>query len=152
MNTALNEYWQGFLMENNLCPNTPYLESFYFGNNETIATEIIKLVLSGKKVATSSTVYQFMIFGRKLPEVGDYSIVTDYYGNPHCIIQTTNMEIIKFKHVTYEMCKKEGENRSLEAWQQQHIEYFNEVGEDIGFQFSWDMDLVYEEFRVVYKH
>lgn len=51
-----------------------------------------------------------------MQEKGSYSIVTDWEGVPKCVIETTNVRILPFKDITYDICKLEGEDDSLESW------------------------------------
>ena len=151
MNETLKSYWEGFLTETNLDKNTKCFEAFYFGYNEHTATELLKLVLEGTKTATTSCVYQYDLTNSPYPQVGNFSIVTDYFGNPKCIIETKNVLKIKFNEVTYDICKREGEDDTLESWQENHIKFFTEVGKDLGFEFAFDMYVLFEDFEVVYK-
>jgi uncharacterized protein YhfF len=83
------------------------------------------------------------------PKVGDYSIVNNWNGIPRCVIQTTNIIILPFKDMTYEICKREGE--CLESWKHNHIEFFTEEGKSTGYKFTEDMLVVFEDFEVMYK-
>ena len=86
-----------------------------------------------------------------MPEKGSYSIVTDWEGVPKCVIETTNVRILPFKDVTYDICKLEGEDDSLESWRKGHISFFKEEGKKSGYEFSEEMPVVFEEFEVVYQ-
>ena len=151
MNEIMKSYWEGFLAETSVDKNTKYFEAFYFGHNEHIAAKLLKLVLEGTKTATSSCVNQYDLTNSQYPRVGDFSIVTDFFGNPKCIIETKSVLKIKFNEVTYDICKREGEDETLTSWQENHIEFFTEIGKDLGFEFSFDMYVLFEDFEVVYK-
>ncbi|MGY3765813.1 ASCH domain-containing protein [Vagococcus vulneris] len=148
---TIEKYWQTFLEANNFPTETTYFESFYFGNSRESAEELLKLVLDGQKTATSSAQAEYQVSGTKEPQVGDYSIVTDFEGNPQCIIQTTEILKLPFKDMTYAICKLEGEDLTLKTWQEKHIAFFDAVGKQIGYTFSWDMIIIFEIFRVVYR-
>lgn len=66
------------------------------------------------------------------------------------MIRTTNVRIIPFKEITYDICKLEGEDDDLESWQNGHRRFFREEGEKLGYTFSEDMPVIFEEFEVVY--
>lgn len=104
-----------------------------------------------KKTATSSAQEEYILNNEREPKVNDYSIVTDFEGVPKCIIQTTNVIKLKFEDMTYDLCKFEGEDLTLETWQDKHIEFFNIVGKKSGYKFQWDMIVIFEKFKVVYK-
>ena len=48
--------------------------------------------------------------------------------------------------------KLEGEDDSLESWQKSHKRFFEEEGKELGYEFSEDMLVIFEEFEVVYKN
>lgn len=54
--------------------------------------------------------------------------------------------------MTYDICKREGEDDSLESWRAGHIKYFTQEGKQVGYDFREDMPVVFEDFEVVYKY
>lgn len=84
-----------------------------------------------------------------MPHKGDLSIVTDWSGNPCCVIETQNVEIIPFNEITFDICKREGEDNCLESWQKNHREFFTEDGKDLGYEFTEDMPVIFEDFKVI---
>jgi len=56
-----------------------------------------------------------------------------------------------FKDVTWEYARKEGEDQNIEQWRENHIEFFKDEADLMGYDFSEDMPVVFEEFEVVYK-
>ena len=67
------------------------------------------------------------------------SIVTDWEGIPKCVIETTNVMIIPFKEITFDICKLEGEDDNLESWREGHINFFSREGKELGYTFTEDM-------------
>ena len=67
-----------------------------------------------------------------MPKVGDYSIVTDWDGNPKCVIETTAVQIMTYSEMTFDICKREGEDDNLESWKQGHQKFFTEEGKERG--------------------
>ncbi|GGI66546.1 ASCH domain-containing protein [Enterococcus alcedinis] len=145
----IETYWQQFLTTMNLPKETKYFEAFYFGSDQQSAEHLLQLVLEGKKRATSSAEEEYFLTNEPEPKVGDYSIVTDFSGNPKCIIQTTEVLKLKFNDMTYDIFRLEGEDLTLETWQEKHIEFFNTVGAIVGYQYHPDMMLVFEKFEMV---
>lgn len=145
-----SELWSEFLTFSGLPDSTEYVDSFHFELSEYWANELLRLVLAGVKKATSSSMYNYEINGDPLPQVGDYNIVTDWAGNARCIIRTTRVTILPYKDVTFDLCRLEGEDDSLESWRNAHSAFFEQDGSEIGFDFSEDMQVVFEEFEVVY--
>lgn len=149
-NPAVETFWQAFLKDTGRPADTKYYSSFYFDLTEKWANALLELVLSGKKRATASALPALQADGQPLPQVGDLSIVTDFAGTPRCVIETTAVTILPFREMTYEICSREGEDDTLESWQEGHIRFFSEEGKNLGFEFSWDMPVVFEDFEVVY--
>ena len=148
---TVDKFWQEFLEKTNKDKFTKYIESFYFCFTEDVAAELLELVLSGKKTATTSSLLAFEKANEPVPTVGSFSIITDFHGNPHCVIETTSITTLKFSEMTFELCRLEGEDDNLESWQRNHRKFFTEDGKEVGYEFSEDMPVIFEEFKVVYK-
>lgn len=52
--------------------------------------------------------------------------------------------------MTYEICKREGEDDNLASWKTGHLKFFTEDCRRMGCEFSPDMPLLFEDFEVVY--
>ena len=146
---SIEQFWQTFLKETGRDLGTKYLECFHFDNNEPSANELLALVLSGKKRATASSLYAFE--AGEHPKPGNLSIVTDWDGNPRCVIETRSIQILPFRDMTFEICSREGEDECLETWQAGHRRFFTQDGGEMGYVFSEDMPVVFEDFEVVYS-
>ncbi len=146
----IQEYWNKFLQETSRSADLKYYESFYFAITEPVANALLDLVLQGKKRATSSAVPAYGKEDKK-PEVGSLSIVTDWDGNPRCVIETTAVTTMPFQEITWEMCRLEGEDENLASWQRGHIDFFTRDGEQTGYCFTPDMLVLFEEFEVIYS-
>lgn len=151
LDRKVSEFWQQFLTAKGLPQDTQYAEVFHFEMSEYWANELLRLVMRGKKRATSSSLWGYEIEGDKLPVRGQYSIVTDWDGMPRCVIKTTAVKVLPFKDVTFELAVREGEDASLEDWQKSHVSFFTEEGNALGYEFTWDMPVIFEEFRLEYK-
>ena len=147
---TVETFWQGFLRDTGRSPDTKYLESFYFGLSEKSANTLLELVLSGKKRATASSLLAYKEDLSKAPEAGDLSIVTDWDGIPRCVIETKAVNIYRFGDITFDICKREGEDACLETWREGHTRYFTADGKEQGYEFSEDMPVLFEDFEVVY--
>lgn len=151
MEDRICTYWQDFLLKTNRDKETKCLEVFYFGHNEQSAAHLLELVLRGTKKATASCHDQYKLTNCDYPKTGDLSIVTDFNGNPRCIIETKNVSYLPFNKVTYDICKREGEDDNLDTWRKNHIDFFTSLGQKLGFKFSFDMDVIFEDFEVIYR-
>ncbi len=148
--SKIEAFWARF-KEHTQQPNAKYLSDFHFELNEKLANELLELVLIGQKKATSSSLNAYILENEPLPKEGDLHIVTDFYGNPRCVIKTTAITILPFNEMTYDICKREGEDDTLESWQKGHIRFFKEEAKAKNASFSMDMPIVFEDFEVVYQ-
>ena len=144
-----DELWKKYCAENSIDINTRH-DVWAFG---AAPDELAKLVLKGIKTATASAYDLYFIDSESepLPEVGGYSIILNSKDEALCIIQTTKVRIMAFKDMTYDICKLEGEDEVLETWIENHVAFLKESCDEYGYQFSFDMPIVFEEFKVVYK-
>ena len=141
------ELWDAFIT------NNPHIDCAYtawaFGVE---ADRLAHLVERGQKTATSSAHPLYELENEPLPAVGEYSVILDSDERPVCIIQTTRVAVIPFCEVTAEHAYKEGEgDKSLAYWREVHRSFFTDCLDEVGLEFSDDMKVVCEEFRVVYK-
>jgi len=147
----IDEYWQLFKEKNGLGDDIGY-DSYYFCDNEKDANELGKLVLAGKKRATASCAMCCEYEKEPLPQSGDLCIITDFSNRPLCIVETTHIDIVPFKDVSPEFAALEGEGDcSLDYWRKAHEYFFTKELEELGLQFTQDMPVVCEMFKVVYK-
>lgn len=127
------------------------IPAWHFCDNQKDADECAELVLRGKKRATSPSVWKLEIQGLDIPNKGDLNIVTDWKGSAQCIIQTKDVELLKFREITSEHAALEGEgDGSLEYWGRTHWEYYKRVFDGAYYEVDEDMPIVFEQFEVVY--
>jgi uncharacterized protein YhfF len=146
-----DQFWALFCIQTKRSPNTKYIDVFHFELTEKWANELLQLVLSGKKRATASSLRSFELEGMEIPQAGDLSIVTDWAGNPRCVIETTEVTILPFDEMTFDICQREGEDDCLDTWIDGHRRSFNNEGTLMGCTFSESMPIVFEEFEVIYQ-
>ncbi|MBQ0138731.1 MAG: ASCH domain-containing protein [Kurthia sp.] len=152
MNDLIAEYWFEYCKENKM--EQPVPNAWMFGDGSVdMANELGQLVAQGKKTATCSAYILYELEKEPLPEEGQYDIVLDGRNKPLAIIQNTGVELKKMKEVTSEFSRLEGEgDLSHEYWYNVHQLFFTELLADIGKNFSDDMLLVCETFKVVSKY
>jgi len=147
---TIDAFWQEFLACANLDSNTQYYDCSHFHYTEEWANKLLQLVLLGQKTATTSSLLAYEHEGSEIPKAGNYSIVTDWDGTPHCVIKTTSVTILSFNEMTFDICKREGEDECLETWRDGHRDAFTEEGRELGYEFTEDMLVVFEDFEVVF--
>lgn len=151
MENEIKAFWELFLKEKGLDKSTKYFECFHFELTKKAANELLNLVLRGVKKATSSSLEEFKLSGSEIPKENDYSILTDWEGTPRCVIQTIKVRVMPFNEMTFDLCKLEGEDNSLASWKKSHISFFQRQADLLGYAFSEEMNIIFEEFEVVYK-
>ena len=113
--------------------------------------KLAKLVMQGVKTATCSALALYEYENEEIPKAGDYSVILDSDGQAVCIIRTTKVYIETFDQVSERHAYLEGEgDRSLEYWRQVHEEFFTEELKTIQQNFDAKMELICEEFEVVF--
>ena len=149
--TILDEYWNKFLKETNRSADDKCAGDLNFEAKGFVSDELIALVLSGKKTAFFTSWATYAIDKEPLPISGELYIVVDRAINPRCVIETESVNIVPFNEVTWPMAQREGEDESLEVWKEKKQEYLDDEGAILGFEFTPDIKLVYQTFRVIYK-
>ena len=129
--------------------NIENLEKWHFELTEGACNYLLDLVLKGQKKATASSVLGYQIEGEEIPKEGNLSVITDWDGNSRCVIKTTRVRIIPYKDITFDIAKLEGEDDTLESWRKNHEKFFTEEGKDLGYKFSEEMEVIFEEFEVI---
>ncbi len=148
----LAPFWSDFARSTGGASEERFYEAFFFGDSEELANELAALVLRGTKRATAGALWSYEAEGQRLPQQGDLSIVTDWSGNPLCVIETQSVEIVPFQEVTAEFAATEGEgDGSLSFWQEAHRAFFTRECASAGREFSESMHVVCERFAVVYR-
>lgn len=150
----IQDYWQAFLAT--LPSDSPYRNKTYvsegWGDGPEMADELGALIAAGIKTATCSVLWEWEAEGESPPETGTVTIVLDGRGRPLCIVETTEVTVRKYNEVDANFAREEGEgDLSLEYWREAHKNFFSRYLPKIGREFSEDMPLVCERFRLIYK-
>lgn len=128
------------------------LPSWHFCDNEKDANDCADLVITGHKQATSPSLWWYKANNDSLPKVGDLNIVTNWYGEALCIIETVEVSIVAFNEITEEYARLEGEgDKSLAYWKEVHWAYYHRELSGTEYTPRQDMPIVCETFKVVYK-
>ena len=151
---TVEAYWQKFLSI--LSEDSPYHAKSYiaegWGDSPEIADELGALIVDGTKTATCSALWEWEAEEESPPETGAITIVLDGGGEPIGIVETTEVTIRKYNEVDADFARAEGEgDLSLAYWREAHREYFTRALPKIGREFSEEMPLVCERFRLIYN-
>ena len=151
---TIKAYWQKFI--STLPADSPYhLKSYLaegWGDSPEMADELGALIAQGTKTGTCSALWEWEAEGNSIPEVGLITVVIDGRGEPLCIVETTEVTIRKYNEVGSDFARAEGEgDLSLEYWREAHRNFFSRVLPKIGKEFSEEMPLVCERFKIIFK-
>lgn len=150
--TPIIPFWRAFMATQAGDPSPRFLEAFHFDDNEPSANELAQLVLSGRKRATAALLWAYQQAGVAIPQPGNLSVVTNFAGEPQCVIETTRVDIVPFEDVTAEFAAVEGEgDGSLAFWRKAHTAYFGRECQRLGRSPEPRMPVVCERFEVVYR-
>jgi len=151
---TVQAYWQEFL--STLPNDSPYHARTHvaegWGDSPALADELGALIVQGTKTATCSALWEWEAEGNPIPKTGYLTIALDGRGEPFCIVETIEISIHKYNEVDADFARDEGEgDLSLNYWREAHRNYFSRVLKKIDKEFSEEMPLVCERFRVIYK-
>jgi uncharacterized protein YhfF len=95
------------------------------GGTADQADELLGLVLSGTKTATSSLLWSYEAEDEPLPAVGEVSIVCDGQGRPRALLRLTDVTVTDLDDVSERHAFAEGEgDRTLAYWRRAHEDFF----------------------------
>jgi uncharacterized protein YhfF len=151
---TVKNYWAQFLA--NLPPDSHYRSKTYvaegWGDSPAMADELGALVVQGVKTATCSALWEGAAEGNPIPQKGKVTIALDGRGEPLCIVESVEVTIRNYNEVDADFARDEGEgDLSLNYWREAHKNYFSRILRNIGKEFSEDMPLVCERFKLIHK-
>jgi len=149
----VEQFWQAYLDSLPVEAQKPSsYEAWHFCDNEKDADECGALVVAGIKTATCSLLWEYAAEDEELPRLGDHSIVTNWNGDPLCIIETVEVEAKQYNQVDEKFAYDEGEgDRSLEYWRRVHWDAFSRWCAIIKREPAVTMPLVCQRLRVVFS-
>ncbi|MDD1780115.1 ASCH domain-containing protein [Enterovibrio sp. ZSDZ35] len=148
--TLLNEYLASLTPEHRRTYTS--FSSDYFCADEHNAQVCAELIMKGEKRASCSMDIWYSQEGEPYPQVGHLQVVTDFHGNPKCIIEITEVTTCPFNQVTEEFAAAEGEGDKSHAWwRNAHWAFFSAECKELGIEMTEDTLLVLERFQTVYK-
>jgi uncharacterized protein YhfF len=150
-NDLAENCWREFCLENSEVDDNTHYQVWFFGNSQEMSVKLANFVIYGSKRATASLVKVNELIPENAPIDDGYSVVTDFEGNPKCIIQTIEIREIPFLEVDFQFAKDEGEgDENIKSWRKGHQDYFTKECKDLGFEFDETMLVCCERFRLIY--
>lgn len=147
-----DELWHEFCHKMKIDETTPY-EAWAFGSGDSIADELLDLVLRRRKFGTASAYDEYVAENGldEIPKIGDYSVLLRSNGEAACVIRNYDVYIHPFESVPPFHAYAEGEDdRSLESWRDIHTKFFRPRLQSIGKSLDAKSLIVCEKFTVEY--
>lgn len=142
---AIQQFWQAFCVAQQL-ENVEYKSAFQLGVE---ADWLARLVVEGKKTATTSGYIFYELENEVLPQVGEYHIVLNAKDEPVAVIKNQTVEVLPMNEVSEEFALAEGEG-DYQYWWKAHEEFFTELLQQYNKEFTDDLLVVCERFTCVY--
>lgn len=133
-----DEYWKG--------QEKPMTVSAWQFGGET--DYLAQLVVDGVKTATCSGHIFYELKSEPLPTTEDYGVILDTNDKPIAIVKTTEVMLTPMNEVTEEFAIAEGDG-TYQNWWDIHEGYFTEQLNAVGLEFTEDILLVCERFKVI---
>lgn len=151
---VVQQFWNDYRAT--LADNHPHHQAVYsawmFGDSPQLGQELADLVLAGKKTATASAIWSYEDENEPEPYPGELSIILNGADEPVCIIETVELFVKPFDEVDAQFAYDEGEgDRSLAYWRDAHERFFKREFENSPRTFSYQMPVLCERFKVIYK-
>ena len=151
-NASARNMWGDYLEEHLEDAFHEAPKTIHFCNNEQDANECAKLVLQGKKRATSDSLLGLQYRKERLPKIGDFMVITDWEGTAQCIVEITKVRLKPFFSIDAEYARIEGEgDQSLEYWKKIHWDYFEKELAEYERLPRESMIVVCQEFEKVFE-
>jgi uncharacterized protein YhfF len=99
--SKVERFWRAYLEtlpEGSPARDETY-EAWAFGDGPELADELGALVLTGRKTATCSALWEVEAGEETMPRVGDKSVILASRDEPLCVIETTEVRVRRFDEV-----------------------------------------------------
>lgn len=146
------EFWKAYLKATNQKEEEAvYSGELVFEDSGFTGQTQLSLVLSGEKTATFTPLETIEINLEPVPVAGEVYVVLDSNDEPRCIIELTDVNVVPFNEIPWDLAQRDGENEKLAEWQDKMREYLEDEADLCGFEAREDSKIVCEIFRVIYK-
>ncbi len=142
MQENIREFWKKYSSD------SENYEVFDFGVDKETSEKLKGLVLTRKKKATTGLWEEEYL----LPSIGSKAIILDYFKEPFCIIEYTQVFSAPFKEINEGYALLEGENNSLEEWRTEHKKVFTDWLASKNKEFTEDTKVVGHIFKLIYPN
>ena len=149
---GIAEYWKKFLSETGRNPDeTGFSGEMVFEGEGVVGFQRLSLVLSGKRTASFSAFESYALNREMIPVSGELYIVENLDGEPCAILELTNVSVIPFYEIPWDLARRDGESATLDEWREKMRESLEDEGALCGFDVDEKTRVVCEIFRVIFQ-
>lgn len=150
MDDIYGDFWAAFL-EQTGTPETTLLTNYtYFGADEAASVRALEELLSGERRAIGHCVPAYLTRKKRMPRAGDYTMVTDFYGNPCCILRTAEVVIAPMPEIPGDLRRAERPDLSPDAWMEEKRREYGALARRLGFHYHDEIPILLELVERVY--
>lgn len=150
MDDIYTDFWLAFLEETHTDPTVTVSRYTYFGQSEEESVSNLEQLLSGEKTAISHCIPDYLTKKQPLPRVGDYTMVTDFYGNPCCILRAVDVLISPLTEVPEPWIQWEHPGAARDAWLTEKLAEYRALAARGAFHANAENPILLEQVQVVY--
>ena len=148
MEDIYQDFWSAFAEDFDL-PGSYCSRYTYFGTSEEESVTAIEQLLSGEKNTVSHCIPYYIVTHTAMPKVDDYTMVTDFYGNPALILKTTDVSITPLPATPEALIAGECQG-DRDAWLRRKQQEFQALAKRSGFHWNEELPVLMETVRVVF--
>ena len=152
MDDIYQDFWSAFLEQTGAPENTILTGWTYFGNSEEASVAALGQLRRGEKTAVGHCIPAYIAARQRMPRVGDYTLVTDFYGNPGCILLTRDVVIDPLPAIPPALRQKERPELTPEQWLEEKQREFRALAEQQGFHYHAELPILLELVKMVYPN
>lgn len=149
MEDIYQDFFSAFLEQTGAPENLYCHRCTYFGESQEESVNILEQLLRGEKTAISHCIPHYIVTHAPMPKIGDYTMVTDFYGNPCCILRTEGVVIEPVNELGEEISARECQGNH-EAWLARKREEFRALSKRSGFHYNEGLPILMELVEVVF--
>ena len=149
MDDMYDDFWGAFLEETGTPENTYLNRVTYFGEDWESSCRIMEEYLFGERKAISHCIPWYLVTRTPMPKVGDYTMVTDFYGNPCLVLRTRDVIIAPIPEIPEEIARLENQG-DLAAWREKKKEEFQAMAKKSTFHYNDENPILMEIVEVLY--
>lgn len=143
------EFWMMAIQSGGVPEGTVCKRCSYFGETPEESTNELQRLLWGEKTAVSHCIPWYLRNMQPLPKLGDYTIITDFYGNPAAVVKTVEVTLEAAPDIPRELAEKERAG-GYEEWYQWRQDRNRRLAQQSGFPYVEDLGVLMEEIQVVF--